>query len=50
MNIISTGIQSGKFTKDAKSKGAIMKHLKESFAGQYDGKVAAEAVDAVLRG
>jgi uncharacterized protein YqeY len=31
------------------SKGSIMKYLKENFAGQYDGKVAAKVIDELLK-
>lgn len=32
------------------NKGQFMKHLKDNYVGQYDGKVAAEAVDEYLKG
>jgi uncharacterized protein len=34
---------------DVKGKGVIMKSLKERFDGQYDGKMAAQVVDAALK-
>lgn len=33
-----------------KNKGAIMKYLKDNFAGKYDGKMAASIVDEFLKG
>lgn len=30
------------------NKGSLMKYLKENFTGQYDGKVAAATIDAIL--
>lgn len=30
------------------NKGTIMKHLKEFYSGQYDGKVAAQVIDDLL--
>lgn len=32
------------------NKGVIMRNLKANFAGQYDGKIAAQAVDEYLKG
>lgn len=32
-----------------KNKGLIMKHLKENFNGLYDGRVAAQVVDAYIK-
>lgn len=33
----------------AKNKGLLMKYLKDNFAGQYDGKLAAQVVDEFLK-
>ncbi len=32
-----------------KNKGLLMKHLKENFAGRYDGKLAAQIVDEAVK-
>lgn len=34
---------------DGKTKGLMMKHLKDKFLGQYDGKVAAEVADQIIK-
>jgi uncharacterized protein len=47
---LNTAILDGVFAKDIKSKGLAMKFLKDNFAGKYDGKEAAGAVDEVLKG
>lgn len=33
----------------AKNKGAMMKYLKDHFTGQYDGKLAAQIIDEMLK-
>lgn len=45
---VSTFIAANALPKDAKSKGPIMKHLKDNYAGQYDGAVAAKVVTEAL--
>lgn len=49
MYIISTQIQAGTFAKDARLKGSAMKYLKSTLDGQYDGKVASEAIEEILK-
>ena len=37
-------------TPDKKLKGVIMKYMKEYYAGQYDGKLAGEVIDELIKG
>ena len=47
--IIGAQLHTGTLVKGPTLKGTAMKYLKETFAGQYDGKVAAQAIDDVMK-
>lgn len=47
--IINEQFATGAIEKSTKAKGSVMKFLKDNYAGQYDGKDAAIAVDAALK-
>lgn len=47
--IIAEQFEKGLVEKGPKSKGLLMKYLKDNFAGQYDGKDAAAAIDEALK-
>lgn len=48
-DIVSAQIAAGNLKRDPSLKGAAMKYLKETVPGQYDGKVAAQAIEFILK-
>lgn len=47
--MIESSIVDGTIIKDKAFKGSVMKWLKTNYSGQYDGRVAAEAIDEFTR-
>lgn len=47
--MLDSAVVDGTLVEDKSFKGAAMKWLKEHYSGQYDGRVAAEAIDEFMR-
>ena len=47
--MLDSAVVDGTLVDDKSFKGAAMKWLKEHYSGQYDGRVAAEAIDEFMR-
>ena len=47
--MLDSAVVDGTLVEDKSFKGAAMKWLKEHYSGQYDGRVAAEAIDEFTR-
>lgn len=47
--MLDSAVVDGTLVEDKSFKGASMKWLKEHYSGQYDGRVAAEAIDEFMK-
>jgi uncharacterized protein YqeY len=47
--MLDSAVVDGTLVEDKSFKGAAMKWLKTNYSGQYDGRVAAEAIDEFMR-
>ena len=47
--MLDSAVVDGTLVEDKSFKGASMKWLKNNYSGQYDGRVAAEAIDEFMR-